>query len=97
MILELAIIDIISGKQKKFEANLEKAKFVISQSKGFQRIYIHHCIENLNRYSLFIYWDTLEDHTIVFRNSDLFTEWRALIGPYFDGMPNVQHYNFLQK
>ena len=95
MILELAIIDILPGRNQEFEASLQKAKKVIGQSNGFKRIEIQHCIENENRYSLFIYWETLEDHTVGFRTSELFKEWRALIGPYFDGLPNVQHYNFL--
>jgi heme-degrading monooxygenase HmoA len=92
MILELATIDIKKGQNAEFELNLSQAKAVISQAKGFQSIEIKHCIEVENRYVLFIYWDTLEDHTEGFRNSELFTQWRALIGPFFENPPLVQHY-----
>jgi heme-degrading monooxygenase HmoA len=95
MILELATIDIQKGKNAEFEANLAQAKKVISKAKGFQRIDIQHCIEIENRYVLFIYWETLEDHTEGFRNSELFTQWRTLIGPFFENPPVVQHYNQL--
>jgi heme-degrading monooxygenase HmoA len=95
MILELATIDIQKGKNAEFEANLAQAKKVISQSKGFQRIDIQHCIEIENRYVLFIYWENLEDHTEGFRNSELFTQWRTLIGPFFETPPVVQHFNQL--
>jgi heme-degrading monooxygenase HmoA len=92
MILELAIIDIKQGQNEAFEANLAIAKNIISQSKGFKSIEIQHCIEVETRYVLFIYWETLEDHTEGFRNSELFTQWRGLIGPYFENPPLVQHY-----
>jgi hypothetical protein len=41
---------------------------------------------------LLIRWQTLEHHTIGFRGSELFKEWRALIGSYFETPPFVQHY-----
>ena len=92
MILELATIDIKEGKNAEFELNLSQAKAVISQAKGFQSIKIQHCIEVENRYVLFIEWDTLEDHIVVFRNSERFMQWRALIGPFFENPPLVQHF-----
>jgi heme-degrading monooxygenase HmoA len=92
MILELATIDIQKGKNAEFEVNLANAKKVICQAKGFQSIEIQRCIEVENRYVLFIYWNTLEDHTEGFRNSELFTQWRALIGPFFENPPLVQHF-----
>jgi len=93
MILELATIDIKVDSNVEFEANLAKAIQVISQSKGFQKIDVQHCIEQPNRYALMIYWQTLEDHTVGFRTSELFTEWRALIGPFFENPPFVQHFS----
>ncbi len=93
MILELATIDIQQGKNAEFEVALEQAKTVISQSTGFQSIQVKKCIENPNRYVLLIYWNTLEDHTVGFRESELFKEWRALIGPFFEVPPMVLHYS----
>jgi heme-degrading monooxygenase HmoA len=96
MILELARIDIKEGTNQEFEAALEIAKGVISQSKGFQSISVKNCIEQSNRYILLIYWETLEDHTVGFRESELFKEWRALIGPFFLEPPLVQHFSDLR-
>jgi heme-degrading monooxygenase HmoA len=92
MILELATIDIKSGTNADFEMNLEKAQHIISQSKGYMGHQFQKCIEQDNRYILLIHWQTLEDHTKGFRESDLFTAWRALIGPFFETAPMVQHY-----
>jgi heme-degrading monooxygenase HmoA len=92
MVLELATIDIVEDKNADFEKALERAKQVIAQSKGFIQITSKKCLEISTRYVLFIEWETLEDHTIGFRESDLFVQWRALIGPFFAQAPLVQHY-----
>jgi heme-degrading monooxygenase HmoA len=92
VILELATIDIKEGSNAEFEQQLQQAQFVISKAKGYIGHQFQQCIEKKNRYVLLIRWNTLEDHTIGFRESDLFKEWRALIGPYFESPPVVQHY-----
>ena len=92
MSLELATIDIKPGSNQEFEKNLEKAQSVISQSKGYIGHQFQKCIEQDNRYVLLIRWQTLEDHTKSFRESELFKEWRALIVPFFESPPFVQHY-----
>jgi len=92
MILELATIDIKTGTNAEFENALSKAQHVISKSKGYIGHQFQKCIEQDNRYVLLIRWETLEDHTKGFRESELFKEWRALIGPYFEIPPVVQHY-----
>lgn len=92
MILELATIDIKQGTNADFERNLEKAQSVISQSEGYIGHEFQRCMERDNRYILLIKWVTLEAHTEGFRGSELFKEWRALIGPFFENPPLVEHY-----
>jgi heme-degrading monooxygenase HmoA len=92
MILELATIEIKPGTNTAFEGALEKAQAVISRAKGYMGHQFQKCIEQENKYVLLIRWQTLEDHTVGFRESELFKEWRALIGPYFETPPFVQHY-----
>ncbi len=92
MVLELATVDIKKGTGIEFESNLEKAQNVISRSAGYLGHQFQKCLEQEDRYILLIRWQTLEDHTIGFRGSDLFTEWRALIGSFFASPPMVQHY-----
>ena len=92
MVLELATIDIKQGTNADFEANLAQAQHVISQSAGYIGHEFQKCIERDNRYVLLIKWETLEAHTEGFRGSELFKEWRALIGPFFENPPLVEHY-----
>jgi hypothetical protein len=44
-----------------------------------------------------IFWETLENHTVDFRNSPAFGEWRAIIGPYLAGQPQVEHFTLVAK
>jgi heme-degrading monooxygenase HmoA len=54
-------------------------------------------IESPDRFVLQIFWETLEDHTVGFRGGPLFAQWRAIIGPFFAGPPQVEHYNLVAK
>src|SRR4051794_30236399 len=92
MVLELATVDIRPGSNSAFEDALERAQHVISQSKGYIGHEFYKCVEQDNRYIFLIRWETLEDHTKGFRESELFKEWRGLIGPFFETTPFVQHY-----
>ena len=92
MVLEIATIDIKPGTNVDFEKNLAQAQSVISQSEGYLGHEFQKCIERENRYVLLIKWATLEAHTEGFRGSELFKEWRALIGPFFENPPLVEHF-----
>jgi hypothetical protein len=37
-------------------------------------------------------WETLEAHTVGFRQSAAFGEWRGILSPFFAGAPDVLHY-----
>jgi len=92
MILEVADIRITPGKQAEFdEAIIRGIKTVVSKSKGFLGYRVNRSIETPERYILLIVWDTLENHTVDFRGSPAFTEWRAIVGPYFAQPPFVEH------
>ena len=98
MILELADIRIHPGQQAAFDAAIQRGiAQVISKAKGFQGYKVNKGIESPERYILQIFWDTLENHTIDFRESPAFADWRAIVGPFFAGPPTVEHFNLLAK
>jgi len=92
MILEHALIDVRPGSQAEFEAAVTRARDVISAAPGFRTFALHRGVESPDRYLLLVGWETLEDHTVGFRGSPAFAAWRSLIGPFFDGQPEVDHY-----
>ena len=98
MILELADIRIQPGQNAAFDEAIARGlRDVISNAKGFQGYNVNKGIESPERYILQIFWDTLEDHTVGFRESDLFTQWRAIVGPFFAQPPVVEHFDLVVK
>ncbi|MBP6387339.1 MAG: antibiotic biosynthesis monooxygenase [Pseudarcicella sp.] len=95
MILEIAEFDISSGKENLFAEASIKASKVIAQSKGFISVEFNQCLEKPTRFLAFIRWQTIEDHTIGFRESSLFIEWRAILSPFFNTVPVAMHYNLV--
>jgi heme-degrading monooxygenase HmoA len=92
MVLELADIQIIVGKNAEFEAAIRLgAETVISRATGFRGYAVHRGVESPERYVLMISWETLENHTIDFREGPLFPQWRAIVGPFFAAPPRVEH------
>jgi heme-degrading monooxygenase HmoA len=98
MILEHCDIQIDPSKQSAFEeAIVRGVETVISKAKGFQGYKVNHSLETPSRYLLLIYWDTLENHTVDFRGSDAFADWRAIVGPFFMKPPVVEHMTLVSK
>lgn len=98
MILELADIRIHPGQQAAFDEAIERGlRTVISQAKGYKGYKVNKGIESPERYVMQIFWETLENHTVDFRGSPLFTEWRAIVGPFFASPPVVEHFDLLTK
>ncbi len=92
MILEVAILDVKSGHEKEFEAAFGEAQEIISSMDGYVSHQLQKCIEIGNRYILLVNWQTLEDHTIGFRESEQYQEWRRLLHHFYDPFPEVEHY-----
>ena len=98
MILELADIRINPGQNAEFEKAIEQGvNTVVKNAKGFMGYTVHKGIESSERYVLQIQWATLEDHTVGFREGPLFAQWRAIVGPFFAGPPNVEHFELSAK
>ncbi|MFC5473417.1 antibiotic biosynthesis monooxygenase family protein [Paraherbaspirillum soli] len=98
MILELADIRIHPGQQLAFDAAIQRGvEQIISKAKGFVGFKIHKGIESPERYVLTIVWQTLENHTVDFRESPAFAEWRAIVGPFFAAAPTVEHFSLLAQ
>ena len=96
MILEIADIRVTAGKSEEFRAAIQRgADTVIAKAKGFAGYKVNQSIESPERFVLMIYWQTLEDHTVGFRQSPAFQEWRAIVGPFFAGPPLVEHFNLV--
>ena len=92
MILELAQLTIRPGSESQFEAVFPDAIKVLSGAHGHLSHELRRSVETPNRYALIVHWQTLEDHTVGFRGSPAFTQWRAHIGPFLESPPVVEHF-----
>jgi len=92
MILEIAILDVRPGQEAAFETAMQTARPLIAATPGFGSINVRRCIETPNRYLLLVTWRALEDHTVGFRQSDRYQQWRDLLHHFYEPMPNVEHY-----
>ena len=94
MILEVADIRIPPGQNAAFEKAIgDGLADVLPRTKGFIARKVQKGIESPERYLLMIWWQTLENHTVDFRQGPLFAEWRAYIGPYLTVPPHVEHFD----
>jgi heme-degrading monooxygenase HmoA len=92
MILEVAILNVKAGQKADFEVAFATASPIIASMKGYRRHELRRCVESANQYALLVEWDTLEDHTVGFRGSEQYQEWRRLLHHFYDPFPTVEHY-----
>jgi len=92
MILEVAVLNVITGKSDEFEHTFTAAQKIISGMTGYVKHELQRCIENPDQYILLVSWETLEDHTVGFRNSEEYLQWKALLHHFYDPFPKVEHY-----
>ena len=92
MILEVAILNVRRGQEAAFETAMRKARPLIEVTPGFVGIDLRRSVETPNRYLLLVSWRALEDHTIGFRQSHRYEQWRDLLHHFYDPFPTVEHY-----
>ncbi len=91
MFWEIAQIEVKPGEEGAFESAVARAVPLFRNSPGCHGVQLHRSVENPTRYRLVVDWETVEDHTVRFRGSEAFTEWRRLVGGYFASPPSVEH------
>lgn len=95
MILEVAILNVVKGKEQSFENDFKIAQKYISSIKGYVKHSLRKCLEDNSKYILLVEWETLEAHTIGFRQSEEYLEWKKLLHHYYNPFPVVEHYEEL--
>jgi heme-degrading monooxygenase HmoA len=91
MITEIAQIDVKPGMEAEFENGVTKAAPIFQRAKGCRGLGLVRSIEKPSRYRLLVKWETVENHTVDFRGSPDFAEWRELVGHCFAAPPEVEH------
>jgi heme-degrading monooxygenase HmoA len=92
MILELAILYVIPGKEKEFEVDFKIAGQYICSIKGYLKHSLRKCLEQQNKYILLVEWKNLKDHTIGFKQSEEYLNWKKLLHHYYEPFPIIEHF-----
>jgi heme-degrading monooxygenase HmoA len=95
LILEIATLDIWPDLAPNFKSAFLSAEPSISSVQGYISHELQHCIENSNRYVLLVYWETLEAHTIGFRESPQYEDWKKLLHHFYEPFPSVEHFELI--
>ena len=95
MILEVAILNVVPGREAEFEAAFADAQRYIESIDGYQSHELRRCLEHTSRYILLVHWRRLEDHTEGFRGSSQYQQWRKALHHFYHPFPTVEHYRLV--
>ncbi|MDF5738369.1 MULTISPECIES: antibiotic biosynthesis monooxygenase family protein [unclassified Nostoc] len=96
MILEAVMLYVKPGLESDFEASFKKASNLISLIDGYLSHELHRCIEVQGKYLLLVRWESLESHTVGFRSSAEFQDWKKLLHHFYDPFPIVEHFKEIE-
>ncbi|AKG37313.1 antibiotic biosynthesis monooxygenase family protein [Paenibacillus durus] len=96
MILEAAMLHIKQGMTEAFEDSFKAASPLISSIDGYLGHELQKCLEDDHKYLLLVRWRNLEDHTVGFRESPQYLEWKALLHHYYSPFPVVEHFTRIE-
>jgi heme-degrading monooxygenase HmoA len=96
MILEAVMLNIKRGFEQEFEAAMLEASYIISSMNGYLSHELHRCLEVEGKYLLLVRWQNLEAHTIGFRESHDYQEWKRLLHHFYDPFPVVEHFESVE-
>ena len=95
MILEAAVLNVRAGEESAFEQAFAAASPLIAATPGYLSHQLRRCLETKGRYLLLVHWENLEAHTIGFRQSPAFQQWKQQLHHFYDPFPVVEHYESL--
>lgn len=92
MILEAAVLNVRPGSEVAFEEAFRAASPLIAATPGYLSHQLQRCVETKGRYLLLVQWETLEAHTVGFRNSSAYQQWKEQLHHFYDPFPLVEHF-----
>lgn len=90
-VVESVELHVAAGAEAAFEAAVAEAAELFRGARATS-FALTRQVEDPARYRLLIGWRTLEDHTVGFRESEAFGQWRALVTPHLAQPPAATHW-----
>ncbi|WP_059173371.1 antibiotic biosynthesis monooxygenase [Bacillus sp. FJAT-27445] len=95
MIVEAVMLQVKQGMESEYEEAFRRASKIISSMKGYISHELQRCLETQGKYLLLVQWETLEDHTVGFRQSSEYQEWKKELHHFYDPFPMVEHFEMV--
>ncbi|GAA1520465.1 heme-degrading monooxygenase HmoA [Agromyces terreus] len=92
MILEHALLPVVPGLEREFEAAFDEARHLIAGMPGFVDLTLSRGVESPSTYLLLVHWESVEAHEIGFRGAPEYARWRELLHRFYDPFPVVEHF-----
>lgn len=93
MFVEHAELTVAPEQAEEFEAAFARGREALAEAEGCRWSELLRGVERPSTWLLLVGWDSVEAHTVGFRQSEGFTRWRAAVGPFFAAEPTVQHFD----
>jgi heme-degrading monooxygenase HmoA len=92
VILEHARLSVLPGRGEDFLRAFSEAASIIRSMDGCLGVRLLRCLETSDEFLLLVEWETVEHHTVGFRQSEQYQRWRALLHHFYEPFPEVLHY-----
>jgi heme-degrading monooxygenase HmoA len=92
MILEAVMLQVKEGMEEEYEQAFREASKIIASMKGYISHELQRCMEIKGKYLLLVKWESLEAHTVGFRQSKEYQEWKRQLHHFYDPFPAVEHF-----
>ncbi|GAA3323170.1 antibiotic biosynthesis monooxygenase family protein [Paeniglutamicibacter sulfureus] len=96
MITEHALLPVIIGMEDEFMAAFEQARPLIAATDGFLGLQLSRSIETPNHFLLLASWENVEAHTVGFRGSSNYVQWKRLLHRFYEPFPVVEHFEAIE-
>lgn len=91
-VLEQVELHVREGQEAAYEAAFEQAAPIIRRQTGCRSVRLVRSVEHASHYVLLVEWARVTDHTVGFRESTDYEQWRALLHPFYEQVPPVDHW-----
>ena len=92
MVTEHALLPVIAGREVEFERAFTLARPIIASMPGCLSVSLSRSLESQSTYLWLVEWQDLLDHTVGFRQSPRYQEWRELLHDFYSPFPTVEHF-----
>lgn len=95
MVIERAEIPVKPGMEGEFATLMAgQGRALLAAAPGCSRVEIGRGVENPGKFVLLLCWDKVQSH-IDFTKTAAFDDFKKLVGPFFAGPSNMEHFELL--